>query len=96
MRQQLLASAMEQEHEMGADIVSLLHIAPGANKELLNRVTSPSLKVLGDDIHSAWKKLTALDRFMGIHLEDHIPAFLRNAPNRHWAEYMQLRYGNMA
>ena len=38
MRQQLLCSAMEREGEMGADVVSLLHIVPAANREFLGRV----------------------------------------------------------
>ena len=37
MRQQLLASAMERETEMGAKIVSLLHVAPSGNTELMGR-----------------------------------------------------------
>jgi len=54
MRQQLLCSAMEREHEMDADVVSLLHIAPKANGELLGRVTSPRLQEIGNDVHGIW------------------------------------------
>lgn len=39
MRLQLLASAMERTREMGARIVSVLHVAPKANGELRRRVT---------------------------------------------------------
>ncbi len=37
-----LFSAMEREHEMEADVVSLLYIAPAANREFMGRVTSPA------------------------------------------------------
>ncbi len=47
MRQQLLCSAMEQHGEMGADVVSLLHVAPRANRELMNRITSRTSTVSG-------------------------------------------------
>src|SRR5215472_10644055 len=43
MRNQLLASAMGREGEMGAAVVSTLHILPRANSELLQRITSPYL-----------------------------------------------------
>ena len=57
MRQQLLASAMERESEMQADIVSLLHVAPKANGELMDRITSPALGELGKDVHAVWSRL---------------------------------------
>jgi hypothetical protein len=41
MRQQLLAHEMEKAHELGADIVSLLHFSPAHNKDFM-RVTSLS------------------------------------------------------
>jgi hypothetical protein len=43
MRQQLLAREMETARECGADVVSLLHIAPAQNA-CFQRVTSPNLK----------------------------------------------------
>ena len=56
MRQQLLAHEMERAKELGADIVSLLHIAPKHNKEF-QRVTSPELSTIGDSVIDVWKKL---------------------------------------
>ena len=43
MRQQFLTHEMEKAHELGADIVSLLHISPAHNHDFM-RVTSPDLK----------------------------------------------------
>ena len=96
MRQQLLCSAMERENEMSADVVSLLHIAPKANGELLNRVTSPRLLPVGNDVHGIWSGLTRSDRFRGVHVEDLLPAVCSNAPTQDTAEYLQRRYGGIA
>ena len=95
MRQQLLCSAMERENEMGADVVSLLHVAPKANGELLNRVTSPRLQAFGNDVHGIWSRLTTPERFKGVHVEDLLPVVRRNAPTQGLAEYLQHRYGGM-
>ena len=57
MRQQLLATEMEKAHEMSADVVSLLHIAPEANKELMKRITSKALREVGDSVHTVWESL---------------------------------------
>ena len=95
MRQQLLCSAMERESEMGADLVSLMHVAPRANRHLMNRVTSPRLEGYGSDIHDIWSRLTAPERFKGVHVEDLLPVVRRNAPTQGLAEYLQHRYGGM-
>jgi len=95
MRQQLLCSAMERENEMGADVVSLLHIAPKANGELLSRVTSPRLQEIGNDVHGIWTRLTSSDRFKGVYLENLLPVVCGNAPTQGTAEYLQRRFGGM-
>ena len=95
MRQQLLCSAMERYGEMGADVVSLLHIAPAANRELMRRVTSPELRQLGGNIHETWEALFKPGRFLGVNVEELIPLVCRNGPDPGWAEYMTLRYGGM-
>ena len=95
MRQQLLCSFMEG-HEMEADIVSLLHVAPKANRELMARVTSPALQSYGSDIHEVWGKLVKSGRFCGKSVEeDLLPLVCRYAPDAQWGDYMQLRYGGM-
>jgi hypothetical protein len=96
MRQQLLATAMEKNHEMSADIVSLLHVAPKANTELMNRITSPALAGLGGDIHSIWEGLVEKDRFRGVYVEDLLKVVAAQLPGGTWAKDMQLRYGGMA
>ena len=96
MRQQLLCSAMERRGEMGADIVSLLHVAPRANGELMNRVTSSELDGFGTDIHEVWASIAAADRFTGVATEDLLPLVCANTPMRETAEYLERRYGCMA
>ena len=96
MRQQLLCSFMEGEREMKADIVSLLHVAPKANRQLMARVTSPALQSYGSDIHEVWDKLVKSGRFCGKSVEeDLLPLVHQYAPDAQWADYMQLRYGCM-
>ena len=95
MRQQLLCSAMEREGEMGADVVSLLHIAPAANREFLGRVTSPALRSMGGDVHETWSRLVRRDRFAGVDAEHALALACRHAPEPEWGEYMRRRYGGM-
>ena len=47
MRQQFLANEMEKAHDLDADIVSLLHIAPANNKEF-RKITSPAADIFGN------------------------------------------------
>ena len=95
MREQLLCSAMEQHQEMGANIVSLLHIAPTANRELINRVTSSQLTRFGSNLHDIWTTLVAKDRFKGVAVEALLPLICTNAPTPETREYLELRYGGM-
>ena len=95
MRQQLLCSSMECHREMGADIVSLLHVAPAANRELMDCITSPALQSIGSDIHEVWSKLVKSGRSYGLQLEDLLPLVCQFAPDLGWASYMKLRFGNM-
>ena len=70
LRQQLLANEMEKARELGAETVSLLHIAPACNTHF-QRVTSPPLRELGDSVMGIWKKLLRRpDRFASISTED--------------------------
>lgn len=93
MRQQLLCSAMERDREMGADVVSLLHVAPKSNRDLLNRITSPGLEAFGNDIHGVWSTLTLPERFKGVYLEDLLVSVRKNAPNGETGDYLWYRYG---
>ena len=96
MRQQLLCTAMERCREMEADVATLLHVAPRANKELMRRVTSEALEGTGSDIHAIWDALTRPGRFKGAATEDLLPLVCANAPTPRTREYLELRYGGMA
>jgi hypothetical protein len=94
MRQQFLAHEMEKAHELGADIVNVLHIAPAHNQDF-RKVTSPALRPLGDAAMDIWKRLVRIpDRFTSISTEqlfnrlpiEHLPEM---AP---WWDYVRARY----
>ncbi len=94
IRQQFLAHEMEKAHELGADIVSLLHIAPSHNLDF-KKVTSPALKHLGSSPTEIWTKLVKeQDRFKSVYSED---LFGRLAEEQlalmtEWIEYVHARY----
>jgi len=94
MRQQFLAHEMEKAHELGADIVSLLHIAPAHNQDF-RRVTSPALRCLGDSVTGVWKRLVRTpDRFASVTTEE---LFGRLPVDRlpelaGWWDYINRRY----
>ena len=94
MRQQFLAHEMEKAHELGADVVSLLHIAPAHNHDF-RRVTSPALGCLGDSAIDVWKRLVKTpDRFASAATEE---LFGRLPVDRlpelaNWWEYVSQRY----
>jgi hypothetical protein len=97
MRQQFLAHEMECAHELGADIVSTLHIAPGANKAV-ERVTSPALRALGETASGVWASIVRpSDRFCGATTEQLFggyqpdPAWMLSD----WQVYLRARYGGI-
>jgi hypothetical protein len=94
MRQQFLANEMEKAHEMGADAVSVLHIAPAHNRDF-RKVTSPDLEKLGETATSVWKKLVKTEgRFISISAEK-LFGSLSDAElpkMKSWIEYVQARY----
>jgi len=94
MRQQFLASEMEKAHELGADIVSLLHIAPAHNTDF-RKVTSPELVKLGESAASIWKKLVKTEgRFISVSTEQLFGNLsAEKLPElKTWLEYIHLRY----
>jgi hypothetical protein len=95
MREQLLATKMEEAREMDADLVSLLHIAPVANRELMRRITSPGLRGRGETIHEVWQSIVGEERFKGVYLEELLPKMSAHAPDQSWKQYMERRYGGM-
>lgn len=94
MRQQFLANEMEMAHEMDADIVSMLHIAPAHNGDF-RKVTSPKLDHIGESATSIWKKLVkADDRFISVSTEQLFGRLsVERLPEiKTWAEYIHARY----
>ena len=94
MRQQFLAHEMEKAREMGADIVSLLHIAPAHNLDF-KKVTSPALKHLGNSPTEIWHKLVREeDRFKSVSTEDLFGSLsnLQSSELKDWSNYIQDRY----
>ena len=96
MRLQLLAQEMEANHEMGVDLVTVLHIHPMANKEFTERVTSGylSAEFAGQGVVSIWKQLVDQTRFTTISVE-HLLQLIGKArllANPAWVDYLQTRY----
>ena len=94
MRQQLLASAMEREREMDADIVSVLHIAPRANDGLLNLALSQKVAP-GATVGDVWKAIAKPGRFKSVATEDLMPLLVQSGANPSWCEYIDTRYGGI-
>jgi len=94
MRQQFLANEMEKAHEIDADIVSVLHIAPAHNGDF-RKVTSPKLEHLGESATSVWKKLVkADDRFISVSTEQLFGGLAAgDLPEiKTWTDYIHARY----
>jgi len=97
MRLQLLAQEMELSREMGADVVSVLHICPEANREFRDRITSPYLAEIFSDKGTLeiWKKLVSEDKFKSITTESFLDTIAQNVGphEQEWAAYLKARYG---
>jgi hypothetical protein len=94
MRQQFLAHEMEKAHELGADVVSLLHIAPAHNLDF-KRITSPALRPLGASATEVWQALVKTpDRFMSVSTEALFGPFDAGKfpALKAWREYVTARY----
>ena len=94
MRQQFLAFEMEKAHELEADIVSLLHIAPAHNLDF-KRITSPDLQSLGLSATQVWQKLVKTPgKFISVSTEELFGKFeAEQFPKlKVWWEYISSRY----
>lgn len=94
MRQQFLAAEMEKANELGADIVTVLHIAPAHNKDFV-RVTSPALKKLGKSVMRVWEKLAVpSSRFSSITTETLFGRICSEPLDalKSWSDYIKSRY----
>jgi len=96
MRLQLLAQEMEYGREMEADVVSVLHICPKANREFRDRVTSPHLANIfpKKGTLEIWKKLVPQNNFMSISVEDLLHTIRQHAEtsDEGWTNYLSTRY----
>jgi hypothetical protein len=100
MRLTLLAQEMERAKanrggEMGADVVSVLHITPAANKEFASSFTSKIFKNHGNTVLSAWASLAPEGRFQSIASEELFAAIMRHASPVYsdWSNWLTNRYG---
>ena len=94
MRQQLLAHEMERARELGAAVVSVLHIAPAHNSDF-RKVTSPALRSLGATAIHVWKQLVRVPgRFASVSTEElfrRLP--IERLPElKGWWNYITQRY----
>lgn len=75
MRQQLLAHQMEKHRELGAEVVTVVHVCPAGNTDFQD-VTSPHLAPLGDSATAVWGSLLRKpERFVEVHTEDLFRSF---------------------
>jgi hypothetical protein len=100
MRLTLLAQEMEDSRrtgagEMGADVVTVLHVSPKANTDFATSFTSPTFSSLGPTVTSAWGRLCSDGRFLALSSESLLTAIEQAAPERMkgWKEWLLLRYG---
>ena len=96
MRLQLLAQEMELSREMDADVVTMLHICPVANREFRDRVTSPHLANIfpNKGTLEIWKELVPQNKFMSISVEDLLNTIERvTVDDQGWVDYLRTRYG---
>jgi hypothetical protein len=93
MRQQFLANEMEKAHELGADVVSVLYIAPAHNSDF-RRITSPALQPLGESVIDVWKNLVRTpDRFTSATTEQLFSMLpIERLGLTEWWKYVSTRY----
>ena len=98
MRLQLLAQEMEYHKEMDADIVTVLHVCPQANREFRDRVTSPYLAAMFPfkDVLDVWRELVPEERFMSLSMENLLDAIACRAGSvdSEWVDYLKIRYSS--
>lgn len=94
MRQQFLAHEMEKARELGADVVSVLHIAPDHNRDF-RKVTSPTLTAFDMTATNVWRRLVRdPESFVSVSTEN---MFGRLSTERlpgmgEWRNYINQRY----
>ncbi len=94
MRQQFLAQEMEKAHELEADVVNMLHIAPAQNIDF-HKITSSELIELDESVIDVWKRLVLKEsRFMSVSTEQLFRNLFANpVPEiQVWCDYIGKRY----
>ena len=100
MRLTLLARAMEADRraggpgELGADLVTVLHVVPRANRAFAASLHGTALPRYGSTPSAIWSAL-APERFVAVPAEDLLASLHANAPAhlRPWGDYLLQRYG---
>jgi len=96
MRLQLLVQEMEYHHEIDADIVTVLHVSPIANREFREGVTSTYLgnQFPGQGVMDIWKKLVDPSKFISVSIEDMLGFIGKSGSvaDKDWVSYLQERY----
>ncbi|MCL6581903.1 MAG: hypothetical protein K6U08_09920, partial [Firmicutes bacterium] len=96
-RLQLLAQEMEHAQELGADIVSVLHVSPEANQDFRGFNPSPPLRERfpGRGVLEVWQALVPADRFKSLSVESLLAVISREARSTspEWVAYLERRYG---
>ena len=81
---------------MDADVVTILHVCPEANRDFAQSVTSPQLSQAysGKGVLDIWHGLVPEDRFKSITVERLRDMIARNGglDSATWADYLALRY----
>lgn len=100
MRMTLLAQEMERAKaqgngEMGADIVSVLLVAPKANKRYAEKFTVPVFERFGRTVSAAWTFLAPADRYLSVPTESLLTVIEQVTPEHlhDWRDHLLQRYG---
>lgn len=96
-RQQMLAFQMQRARECGAERVRVLHVAPAANLALRS-VTSPKLRLHGDNAFAVFKSLLVQpDNFVSRSTEELFgPLVAEVGSTDDWSAYLTYRYAFLA
>lgn len=99
MRLTLLALEMETKlgdkpQELDADIVSIVHVAPAANRNFARSLTSPPLAALGTTVGQIWDRIAPDGRFVRVASESLLTVIDQVASPElgQWREALLRRY----
>lgn len=94
LRQQLLAAAMEDTHELGLATVALVHVAPRGNRDFHEHITAPALRGFGGSVATVWRAtLSKPERYTSMAYEDLFATAIQVPGTQAWADALRGRYG---